>query len=986
MSLGDRFDRRVPLQALVVGVVITFGSSMPAHGEDSGKAPRNIDSRSLSENSAGEAAPTTLANVDVAPESTVKSVPSVAVDRPESRSHGAARRLRNIERLDGTRVTRLSVRAAGDSGTLGTVASGPLGPAMIYDSEPTGYISGCWDHICAFGFADELRFANIPPGGSELRSYSFSYAAGYGFLFEYCIPGNPAGGDCDCYCPTGGECDEGDPPYTVDAAIYDGPPGLCGGGLPIPGTDVQFQTTASRPLGDKSIEVRVDLEPKVFVPPVVWAVVTLDIEDAWLPISAAPVFGTSTQDGALWIDSDSDGCMDEWDCWPDPYGWHCPGCTGWVHFDAEANATHTVSLIPVSADAPPEQYPPPDGWSISDNEIIMVDPGRPVWLEIRVSDWDPGQTGILVKAFQACVDPSGFTNTDEPPPEPPECSSDDDCQSMVGWGSFCDMPPECADAGFTCGQCAAIGMPCLCTPADSLFLYMPDCTITANCIATLGSGAFCNGSPWPPGSCSPAFINSGRADHIFYGSSDLSAAGYCNENIGYGSTVMGLPVASPGHETYGGTLVLGVPSRTRGTFEIDLAPPPDTLLLNGDNERLPLLGLVPAKITVQTGACCFGLGVDDKKQGCIDDVTVAECEYIGLCKGYCEDNVGFRCQSDVGCELQGAAGPCIGGATLGQPCYPSGPPPANGTECDTAAGETCVIQGGAVLSPNASCGDPSLNCFGCSLSDPPTTEVPAVATNRYLSLVPANAGRRSALRVTFSDLPAPYDAWNQVSMWVGPPVEYCENSGQDIPPPEGCGPAPGQVSETFFASTLQCDPFFMDWQGVCISSSCTGGLREGETCAQDTDCASTIHVYHEGIVPSGGMPADPESFVPASYDVQAVDYACDVSLEDNYSASLTMTNSKWGDTVGDCATQPCSPPNRRVNVTTDITALVNNFQNLPTAPSQARSDLVGSAADALVDQKTMIVDLTAALQAFTGLGYPPATFPPLGDRPCGAPP
>jgi hypothetical protein len=174
----------------------------------------------------------------------------------------------------------------------------------------------------------------------------------------------------------------------------------------------------------------------------------------------------------------------------------------------------------------------------------------------------------------------------------------------------------------------------------------------------------------------------------------------------------------------------------------------------------------------------------------------------------------------------------------------------------------------------------------------------------------------------------------------------------------------------------------MDWQGVCTDSACMGGLREGEVCTEDADCVSTLHVFHEGIIPSAGMPADPESFVPASYDVQALGYGCDISLEDDYSPPLTLTSSKWGDTVGDCATLPCSPPNRRVNVTTDITALVNNFQNLSTAPSQARSDLLGSVGEALVDQKTAMFDLTAALEAFTGLGYPPATFPSPGDRPC----
>ncbi len=621
----------------------------------------------------------------------------------------------NVVKLDGAKVTRLIVHAGDGSVTRGTVATGSLGPAILYDSEPSEYITGCWDHTCVFGIADEMRLANLPQGGGELSSYTFSYAAGYGFVYEFCIPGDPAGGGCDCYCPTGGECDEGDPPYTIDAALYDGPPGFCGGGLPIAGTEAEIVTTASRPLGDEHIEVRVDLEPKVFVPPLVWAVVTFDIEDAWMVIGSAPTFGSTSRDGAQWEDIDADGCWDEWECWDHPYPWGCPGCTGWMHLDAEANAERTISLIPVSADAPPEQNPVPDGWRISGNEIILDVPGRPVWVEIRFSDWYPNQTGMLMKAWQVCIDPSSFTKTEEPPEEPPECASDDDCLTTVGWGSYCEVPQECLDAGFTCQQCAGIGMPCLCTSGLSLSLFhMTDCATDEDCETALGQGATCNDPTWPPDSCTPAFIDHKRTDYIFPMEPEISAVYYSGESIAFGSTLTGPGIGSPGDEMYGGTLVLAVPSAARGTFEVTSLMPPCTVLVSGDNEILPLLGLVPAKITVQTGACCFGLGTSDKKQGCIEDVTASECEAVGLCKGTCADDPTVHCQSDLECELAGVSGFCIGGATLGQTCAPFPTPLGEALECDATAGDTCVVQGHALFSPGSACtGDPCSDCGTC---------------------------------------------------------------------------------------------------------------------------------------------------------------------------------------------------------------------------------------------------------------------------------
>ncbi len=63
-----------------------------------------------------------------------------------------------------------------------------------------------------------------------------------------------------------------------------------------------------------------------------------------------------------------------------------------------------------------------------------------------------------------------------------------------------------------------------------------------------------------------------------------------------------------------------------------------------------------------------------------------------------------------------------------------------------------------------------------------------------------------------------------------------------------------------------------------------------------------------------------------------------------------MTLSRWGDVVENCTTTPCGAPDGRVDVVTDIVALINKFGSSPGAPVKARADLEPST----VDQKINI--------------------------------
>jgi len=272
-----------------------------------------------------------------------------------------------------------------------------------------------------------------------------------------------------------------------------------------------------------------------------------------------------------------------------------------------------------------------------------------------------------------------------------------------------------------------------------------------------------------------------------------------------------------------------------------------------------------------------------------------------------------------------------------------------------------------------------ITILDCPSVTAPLMDQPPVLKNRYLSFTPTNPGVSTALRVTFEDLPGAYAALNDAQMWVGPPARYCHNSGQAKEPPGGCGPAPGLPSRFFYGATLQCQPFYMDWHGTCPAGVCVGGLREGSACAVDDDCAETIHVFHENIVPAGGLPGSAGSLDLALYHVQAIVPSCSTAAEGHFSAPLIRATSKWGDTVGDCSSLPCSSPDGVVNVSSDVIALLDRFKNQPTGASKPRADLVGQSGPAgRPDVITTIIDVTKGLDAFRGVAYPE----PPGPRPC----
>jgi hypothetical protein len=219
----------------------------------------------------------------------------------------------------------------------------------------------------------------------------------------------------------------------------------------------------------------------------------------------------------------------------------------------------------------------------------------------------------------------------------------------------------------------------------------------------------------------------------------------------------------------------------------------------------------------------------------------------------------------------------------------------------------------------------------CWLAAPPTPEPGVVvAKNRYLAVAPGNAGLTTAVRVTVVDLPPGFEAWVGAALWLGEPAEVSENGGVVLP-------ADAPSYPTFWAVALSCEPHFTDWGAY-----------------------GTVYAYHQGVIPGG------------VYAAQVIESACALADEGNYSTPLEITTSGWCDVVSNCVMLPCGPPDGVVNITTDVTAIVDKFKNLPGSAMKSRCDVEPATPDLLIN----ITDVGAAIEAFLGSRYPFETPPP----------
>ncbi|MEK7755916.1 MAG: hypothetical protein AAB385_01760, partial [Planctomycetota bacterium] len=215
----------------------------------------------------------------------------------------------------------------------------------------------------------------------------------------------------------------------------------------------------------------------------------------------------------------------------------------------------------------------------------------------------------------------------------------------------------------------------------------------------------------------------------------------------------------------------------------------------------------------------------------------------------------------------------------------------------------------------------------CEPVDPPQAGPEANLKNRFISLQGSHPDKLTALRVTLTSLQHPnppndpgrppinFSAFEGQYRWVGPAVEYRE----------GTAPQPA-----FLAARLQCTPYYTDWAAV--------GL---------------VHVYGAEIMPS------------SLYLVQAIEQDCDINGGDsNYSASLTLGTSRWGDVES-----PFNPPSSQSQPDAiDIVSLVNKFKNLAGAPTKVYALLQ----PAILDPSDEInaLDIVSGVDSFKNFAYP----------------
>ncbi len=280
---------------------------------------------------------------------------------------------------------------------------------------------------------------------------------------------------------------------------------------------------------------------------------------------------------------------------------------------------------------------------------------------------------------------------------------------------------------------------------------------------------------------------------------------------------------------------------------------------------------------------------------------------IGVNSLDCNGNgIPDECEPD--CNANGVPDDCDVALATSPDCQPNGVP----DECDIRFGTSADVDEGGI--PDECC-----QVIATPMRDPAD-----VNKSRFITLPPPPSGLR-AIRVRLTSLHHPnppytggaatdFSAFENEVRWVGPPVQYVESAASQIP---------------FYASVLQCTPFYNDWSTV-----------------------GTLHVTGREVVPS------------SSYDVQWITVGCGESSESSFSAPLTIPTTRWGDVDA-----PYNPPSASVQPdVADIGAMVNKFKGVLGAPIKARALLAGEIPDATPDFN--FTHISACVDAFRGLGYP----------------
>jgi cysteine-rich repeat protein len=201
---------------------------------------------------------------------------------------------------------------------------------------------------------------------------------------------------------------------------------------------------------------------------------------------------------------------------------------------------------------------------------------------------------------------------------------------------------------------------------------------------------------------------------------------------------------------------------------------------------------------------------------------------------------------------------------------------------------------------------------------------PAVITvqnerNRYLTFAPPTpvvaGGEPVAIRAKIIDAPQFPAAIGQVH-WAGVPTEASD--GADNP--------------AIMISQLQCEPVVRDWSD-----------------------APLLSLYGQAVVPG------------STYEIRTATAEClALGVEECLSEPIVLRTAKWGDAFAPWGGS--AQPNFG-----DVSALLDKFRGLPTAPSLTFTDLMPDIPNQIVN----FADVSAGVDAFRGIPY---SFP--GPQPC----
>jgi hypothetical protein len=209
-------------------------------------------------------------------------------------------------------------------------------------------------------------------------------------------------------------------------------------------------------------------------------------------------------------------------------------------------------------------------YSFDGDEIILEGGGQRVSIDLYMSGWNPAN----LKAWQATLDSisysSGLHGTLSPAYVACTAPDNTPCETALGVGSLCDVPP--------------------------------------------GSGV----------ACTAGYIDSTRGDYVFFGLSELTGIDLSTLDYRYASTLLFGSVSDPGTARYAGTLVLDVPVGALGTFTITLK---QALMQDDLGGLITPLTLTPAVVTV----LCVTDGDCDDGNACTNDDCRQTGPQAGTC-------------------------------------------------------------------------------------------------------------------------------------------------------------------------------------------------------------------------------------------------------------------------------------------------------------------------------------------------------------------